>query len=55
MDRVFAEGHTAKGFPLIARFAQVPMDGPAPTRVAWCERADSEPAARTTRRFHRQE
>ena len=35
MDRVFAEGHTAKEFPLIARFAEVPMDGPAPTRVAF--------------------
>lgn len=35
MDRVFAEGHTAKSFPVIARFVGVPKDGPAPTRVAF--------------------
>lgn len=35
MDRVFAEGHTAKGFPLIARYAEVTPEGPAPTRVAF--------------------
>ncbi|MBL6644973.1 MAG: ribonuclease P protein component [Flavobacteriales bacterium] len=35
MDRVFSEGHTAKGFPLIARFALTPPDGPAPSRVAF--------------------
>ena len=35
MDRVFAEGETAKGFPLIARFAGVEPDGPAPSRVAF--------------------
>ncbi len=35
IDRVFAEGDTAKGFPLIARYALVKPDGPAPTRVAF--------------------
>ena len=35
MDRVFAEGQTAKGFPLIARFVETPPDGAAPTRVAF--------------------
>ena len=35
MDRVFAEGHTAKGFPLLARFLTIPPDGTAPTRVAF--------------------
>jgi len=35
MDRVFAEGHTAKSFPLISRFAGVNPDGPAPSRVAF--------------------
>lgn len=35
MDRVFAEGHSAKGFPLIARFVLTPPDGPAPSRVAF--------------------
>lgn len=35
MDRVFAEGEMAKGFPLIARYVRVPPDGPAPTRVAF--------------------
>ena len=35
MDRVFAEGHTAKAFPLLSRFVGVPKDGPAPTRVAF--------------------
>ena len=35
MDRVFAEGHTAKGFPLVARFVTTPPDGTAPTRVAF--------------------
>jgi len=35
MERVFAEGLTAKGFPLISRFAWIPKDGPAPSRVAF--------------------
>jgi ribonuclease P protein component len=35
MDRVFAEGHTAKGFPLVARYVTTPPDGTAPTRVAF--------------------
>lgn len=35
MDRVFAEGETAKGFPLIARYVAVVPDGPAPSRVAF--------------------
>ena len=35
MDRIFAEGHSAKAFPLIARFAEVSPDGPAPTRAAF--------------------
>lgn len=35
MDRVFAEGVSAKGFPLIARYALVAPDGPAPSRVAF--------------------
>ena len=35
MDRVFAEGLTAKSFPLISRFVRVSKDGPAPTRVAF--------------------
>jgi len=35
MDRVFAEGKTAKAFPLIARFGQMEPDGSAPTRVAF--------------------
>ena len=35
MDRVFAEGKTAKGFPIIARYAEVAADGPAPSRVAF--------------------
>jgi len=35
VDRVFAVGLTAKGFPLLARFAAVSPDGEAPTRVAF--------------------
>jgi len=35
MDRVFAEGHNAKSFPLISRFARVNPEGPAPSRVAF--------------------
>lgn len=35
MDRVFAEGHNAKSFPLISRFAKVTQDGSAPSRVAF--------------------
>ena len=35
MDRVFEAGQTAKGFPMIVRFAEVSPDGPAPTRVAF--------------------
>jgi len=35
MDRVFAEGSTWKGYPIIGRFAKVQPDGPAPSRVAF--------------------
>jgi len=35
MDRVFADGGTAKGFPIVARFASTPPEGHAPTRVAF--------------------
>lgn len=35
MDRVFAEGETAKGFPILARYALVNPEGPAPSRVAF--------------------
>jgi ribonuclease P protein component len=35
MDRVFSVGHTAKGFPLISRFAAVSPEGESPTRVAF--------------------
>lgn len=35
MDRAFAEGETAKGFPLLAKYVSVPPDGPSPTRVAF--------------------
>lgn len=35
MDRVFDEGSTWKGYPIIGRFAKVQPDGPAPSRVAF--------------------
>lgn len=35
MDRVFAEGNAAKGYPLVARYASVPPEGQALTRVAF--------------------
>jgi|AOAMet1_18_M0_10_1038524.scaffolds.fasta_scaffold26003_2 ribonuclease P protein component len=35
MDRVFAEGRTAKGFPLLAKFTEMKPDGPAASRVAF--------------------
>ena len=35
MDQVFAEGRTAKSFPIVARFVETPPDGPAPSRVAF--------------------